>query len=85
MIISEAKSLNAHKRYTGARSAEFTLDRRRVHLLLARRLRDKISSYERAAAGLESNGEIDAANALYQAAHRLKTITRRTDTNRRLH
>ena len=77
MIISEAKSLRQNMRYTGTGSVDFTLDRRRIHLLLARRLSEKITSYERAAAGLESSGETDAANALYQAARKLKSITRR--------
>ncbi len=82
MTISEAKSLKQHKRYTGTGSVDFKLDRRRVQLLLARRLREKITGYERAARDLEESGETDAANALYLAARKLKTITQRRLVNK---
>lgn len=50
------------------------LEALRVKKMLARRLREKVRNYSRAASRLEMRGEVDAAAVLTRAADRLKTI-----------
>lgn len=47
----------------------------RLNLMLGRRLRQKIGSYERAARTLRASGEADAADVLQRAACRLRHLT----------
>lgn len=54
-----------------------TPDERRLRLLLARRLQEKIANYERAAHRLHVTGEDDAAALLDKAARNLRLITAR--------
>lgn len=46
-----------------------------LNLMLGRRLRQKIGSYERAARTLRASGEADAADVLQRAACRLRHLT----------
>ena len=57
-------------------TASNTLDRQRVNRALAARLHEKIQSYEREAARLESRGQTDAAQVLMKEARKLRSITR---------
>lgn len=57
------------------RSTTDRLEDRMIRQALARRLSEKIKNYERAATKLEMRGEMDAAQALFQAAARLRAMT----------
>ena len=81
--ISDPKQSMNNIRFDRNGNVDFSLERRRIRLLLTRRLSEKIANYERAAVALDEQGDTDAASVLYQAARKLRTIKRRS-SNRKL-
>ena len=72
---NSAGAITKSARVFGRRAPEGAYRDPELSAVLDRRLREKISNYERAARKLQVAGQNDAADALVKAACRLRHIT----------